>query len=184
MKNIGALGSLETVSIAKGIEATDLMLKRADVDLLVSRVICPGKYLAVVTGSVEDVRDALEAGIASAGDSYADSLYLTNPDRVIFPALTQTTDLKGIEALGVVETYSLSSSIEAADRAAKKARVELLEIRMSIMLAGKSFVTFTGNHAAVKSAVEASAEAARVKGLLVYAVVIPHPRDEIKLFLL
>jgi microcompartment protein CcmL/EutN len=184
MRAIDALGSLETTSIARGIEATDLMLKRAAVELVISRVICPGKYLAVLTGPVEDVKNALEAGVTAAGDSLADSLYLTNPDRRIFPALAQTTELKGIDALGIVETYSLCSAIEAADRAAKQAMVDLLEIRLSVMLAGKSFVTFTGSHAAVRAAVEAAAAAAREKGLLVCSVVIPRPRSELNLFLL
>lgn len=184
MKVIEALGCLEMTSIARGVEATDLMLKRAAVELVISRAICPGKYFAALTGPVEDVKNALETGVSAAGDSLADSLYLTSPDRSIFPALAQTTDIKGIDALGIVETYSLCSAIEAADRAAKRALVDLLEIRLSIMLAGKSFVSFTGGHAAVSTAVEAGAAAAREKGLLACAVVIPRPRNELNLFLL
>lgn len=40
-----AIGILELTSIAKGMELGDAMLKSANVDLLVSKTICPGKFL-------------------------------------------------------------------------------------------------------------------------------------------
>ena len=39
-----AIGILESNSIAKGIEAMDMVLKAADTRLLYARTVCPGKY--------------------------------------------------------------------------------------------------------------------------------------------
>lgn len=41
-----AIGILELTSIAKGMELGDAMLKSANVNLLVSKTICPGKFFA------------------------------------------------------------------------------------------------------------------------------------------
>lgn len=39
-----AIGILELTSIAKGMELGDAMLKSANVNLLVSKTICPGSF--------------------------------------------------------------------------------------------------------------------------------------------
>jgi len=180
----GALGAMELTSIARGLEATDTLLKRAPVELLVSRVTCPGKYLAVFAGPVEDVKSAWETGTAIAGDCLADQVYLTNPHPSLLAALTRTTGVDRVASLGVVESFTMCSVLAAADAAVKEAAVELLEIRLPVMTAGKSFVTFTGEHAAVSRAVEAAGAVLRAQGLLVAAVVIPRPREELYAFLM
>lgn len=47
-----AIGILELTSIAKGMELGDAMLKSANVDLLVSKTICPGKFLLMLGGDI------------------------------------------------------------------------------------------------------------------------------------
>src|SRR6266851_470122 len=49
-----AIALLETSSIAKGIEATDAMMKRAGVELLMTIIVPRGKYLVMVGGAVAD----------------------------------------------------------------------------------------------------------------------------------
>ncbi|MCV5513041.1 BMC domain-containing protein, partial [Escherichia coli] len=43
-----AVGILELSSIAKGMETGDAMLKSANVELLVSKTLCPGKFLLML----------------------------------------------------------------------------------------------------------------------------------------
>lgn len=184
MKKYEALAVIESISIAKGIEAADTMLKKAAVELIFSRVICPGKYLTIIVGSVSETKDALEAGLQVGGDSVVDSLFLSNPHESIFPALAQATAVKNIEALGIVETFSMCGAIEAADLAAKGANITLVDLRISIMLAGKSFITLTGKLSGVQSAMDGLLQVIRDKGSLVAAVIIPNPREELDEFLL
>ena len=84
-----------------------------------------------------------------------------------------------LEALGIIESFSVASLIEAADAAVKTAAVELIEIRLAMALGGKAFVTMTGSVADVASAVEAGAAVVAAKGLLTNKVVIPRPRPEL-----
>ena len=97
----------------------------------------------------------------------------------MFPAIAGTVSVPKLEALGIVEAFSVSALIEAADAAAKAAFVKLIEIRLAMALGGKAFVTFTGEVAAVETAANAGAAAAGRKGLLVEKVVIAQPRQEL-----
>ncbi|NNM29683.1 MAG: BMC domain-containing protein, partial [Akkermansiaceae bacterium] len=78
-------------------------------------------------------------------------------------------------ALGVIESFSVTSLIEAADAAAKAADVQLIELRLAMALGGKAFATLTGSVSAVQAAVDAGSEVVSAKGLLVNRVVIPRP---------
>ncbi|HNT98973.1 MAG TPA: BMC domain-containing protein, partial [Elusimicrobiales bacterium] len=57
--NLNAIGGVELSSIAKGLETADAMLKTSDVRILVSRSICPGKYVILVSGEVGAVNAAV-----------------------------------------------------------------------------------------------------------------------------
>jgi microcompartment protein CcmL/EutN len=97
----------------------------------------------------------------------------------VFPAIEGTTVAEGLESLGIIEAFSVSALVEAADAAVKSASVKLLEIRLAMALGGKAFVTMTGPVAAVETAVGAGAAVVAKKGLLVEKVVIPQPRPEL-----
>ena len=45
-----AICMLELSSIARGIETSDYMIKAAQVSLLRSSTVCPGKYMIIVGG--------------------------------------------------------------------------------------------------------------------------------------
>ena len=55
-----AIGLVEYNSIAQGIESTDTMVKAAQVELLEARTICPGKYMALISGEVSAVATAVD----------------------------------------------------------------------------------------------------------------------------
>ena len=59
---IRAIGLVEFVSIAKGIEAADAMLKAANIELLEAKPICPGKYIVLICGDVSAVENSVNAG--------------------------------------------------------------------------------------------------------------------------
>jgi len=58
-----ALALVETNSIAAGILAGDAMVKKAVVQLLEARSICPGKYMILIGGEVGPVREAYDAAV-------------------------------------------------------------------------------------------------------------------------
>ncbi len=176
---LNAIGGVELSSVARGLETADAMLKTAKVRMLLSRSICAGKYIVLVSGDVGDVNAAVEAGAAKAAHSLVDSFVIPNIHPDVFPAIEGTTVPEKLEALGIIEAFSVSALVEAADAAVKAAPVKLLEVRLAMALGGKAFVTLTGSVAAAESAVAAGAAVAAKKGLLVEKVVIPQPRPEL-----
>ncbi|MEW6509493.1 MAG: BMC domain-containing protein [Bacteroidota bacterium] len=179
MADMNAIGLVELTSIAAGYQAADAMLKVSDVTLLLSRSICSGKYIVLVGGDVAAVRASVEAGSQSAAGMVIDTFIIPNVHAGVFPAIAGTSQAEVLEALGIVESFSVASLIEAADAAVKTSRVNLLEIRLAMALGGKAFVTMTGDVAAVTSAVAAAAAVCADRGLLVNKVVIPNPRKEL-----
>jgi len=155
------------------------MLKAATVELLLSRSICSGKYMVAVRGNVAAVTAAVDAGVHEGDASVIDSFVIPNLHDQVFPALAGTPPRESLEALGILESFTVASLLEGADAAAKAAAVRLLEIRLAMALGGKAFVTLTGSVSAVPSAIDAGAEVIANKGMLVNRVVIPNPREEL-----
>lgn len=179
-----AIGLLEFNSIAKGIEASDAMVKAAHVELVTSHTVCPGKFIVLVAGGVAAVRSSIEAGEAVARGFIVDKFEIPNVHPDVFPAITATSKVEHMEALGVIETFSVASTILASDAAAKAAAVKLIELRLANGIGGKSYVTMTGTVADVTAAVDAGSEPAKAGGLLVSRVVIPQPHADLKKFML
>lgn len=174
-----AVGVIEFVSIARGVEALDVMLKSADVTLYIATPLCPGKFTVVIGGEVAEVETSLNAGVSFSEDNVIDKMIIANLHPSVFPALNAATEFEVGEAIGIIETWSISSAILAADAAAKAANIQLIEVRVARGLGGKAFVTLTGNVSAVTSAVEAGAALVAKEGILVGTSVIASPHPEV-----
>lgn len=174
-----SIGLIEMGSIASGMQAADIMLKTSEVELMISRTICSGKYMTLIAGDVAAVNSAINNAVDTIGFGVIDHFVIPNVQKTIFPAIAGQTNIEVLESLGIVEAYSVASLIEGADAAVKAAKVELVELRLAMALGGKAFFTVTGEVAAVTSAVEAGAHIISEKGLLVNKVVIANPRQEL-----
>ena len=177
MNTKNALGMLEIVSIPKGIETGDAMLKAAEVTLIEANPVCAGKYIIVVTGEVAAVRASLDAGIECCGMKLIDQLMIPNIHPQVPKAINMCNDYEVLKAVGSVEFLSLCATVLAADAAVKTAEVWLLEIRLARGLGGKGFFTMTGETSDVEAAVSALGEMEELKGLMSESVLIPqiHP---------
>ncbi len=171
-----AIGMVELSSIARGIETSDYMVKAAQVTLLRSVTVCPGKYMVIVGGDTGAVRASMEEGEARGAEFVVDTLLIPNVHEQLFPAIAGTVEVRDPKAVGVVEFYSIASAIQAADAAAKAAQITLIEVRTGYAIGGKGFVTLTGDVGAVRAAVEA---AKRVSELYVESTVIPRPAPQL-----
>jgi microcompartment protein CcmL/EutN len=179
-----AIGLIEFNSIASGILATDAMAKKADVTVVDSRGICPGKYIVLITGDVEAVERSLEAGLEAGSGAVTEKLLLPNVHEQVVPALIAATPADEIKALGVIETFNSPACIVAADAAAKTTDITLALIRIGNGLGGKSFVVITGEWVDVEAAVGAGLEKIKAMGALVRRIVIPNPHVDLNGFIL
>jgi microcompartment protein CcmL/EutN len=173
------IGLIELSSIAAGFQVCDAMLKAADVELVLARTICSGKYMVLIRGDVGAVQSAVDAGCREGDFSVIDTFVIPNVHESLFAALSGFGKTEQLESLGIIESFSVASLIEGADAMAKAANVRLIEVRLAMALGGKAFALVTGSVSAVRSAVEAGAQVIARKGLLVNKVVIPQPRPEL-----
>ena len=176
---IQAVGVLELKSIAKGVEAADAALKSAGISLVSAHPACPGKFEIVLTGAIADVTAAVDHVTERFGNTMVDSSVMGRIDERVIAALfgTQSGEREG--SLGLIETFSASSAIKAADIAVKTARVAIYDLRVSRGMGGKGVVMITGDVGDVTAAVEAGAEYAKGVSTLSSYTVIAAPHEEL-----
>ncbi len=173
-----AIGLLEFASIAVGIQAGDAMVKRAPLDAIYAGTVEPGKYLVLVGGMTASVEESMDAGRAVGAAVLVDEMLLPDVHPMVVSAIAGERLSAAGEALGVIETATVSAVVEAADAGVKAAEVDLLELRLADDLGGKGYLLFGGTVAAVEAAVEAGV--GRVPGeQLVARVVIPQAHGEL-----
>lgn len=173
------IGFLECNSIARGILATDMMLKAAEIKLVYARPSCPGKYQILISGQVSAVESSLNVGEEAAGFNVIDKLLIPRVHPQVIEAINMSSMPDSLKALGILEFFSVTGAITAADSAVKAANISLIEIRLGTGIGGKSFVTFTGDVGAVEASAEAGAKTAAESGALIEKVVIAHPDKEL-----
>lgn len=171
-----ALALLEFHSIAAGIEAADAMVKRAPVERILTGTIQPGYYLALVTGEVADVTEAVDAGVLVGGEALRDRLLLPNVHPGVVEAMRGARVPGATDALGVVETATVAAAIVAADAGLKGAEVRLNQLRLGDGLGGKGLAIFAGVVADVEAAVALGGDA--VAAQVVRRVVIAQLHSE------
>lgn len=174
-----AIGMVEYKTVSSGIMAADAMVKTADVDIIEAQTVCPGKYIAVISGQLSAVDAAVKTARVNFETHLINSFILGNPHESIFPAIYGATEIKKISALGILETYDAASIIVAADLAAKTAIVDLIELRIARGMCGKSYMMLTGEVAAVEAAIEKAKKHIGETGMYLDSSVIAHPDEKI-----
>jgi microcompartment protein CcmL/EutN len=174
-----SIGLLELSSVVAGFLVADTALKAGNVRLVLSRFICSGKYMVLVAGDPSGVESAVAAGAQAAEGCLIDSIVIANLHPDVITALGRTNVAPPAGALGILESFNVATPIRAADTAAKSAPVQLLEVRVAMALAGKAFVTMTGDVAAVQTAIAAGREVIADAGMLVNAAVITRPHPDV-----
>lgn len=186
-----ALGFIETKGLVGNIEATDAMLKAADVEFVGSDTIGAGLTTVIVAGEVGAVQAATDAGqeaAARVGELFCVNVIARphNDLSRIMPPKGPATGKSGqpageqvplAAALGMIETNGLTASIEAADAMLKSADVTL--VGQEKIGAGLVTVFVQGDVGAVKAAVEAGQTAAARIGEVVSVHVIPRPHTSV-----
>ena len=176
-----AIAIVEFKTVSSGIKGTDIMAKTAEIEIIESQPVCPGKYLTVIAGGLSAVKAAVESAVKACES--AASFILGSPDKSLLSALYGTSKIEKIHALGVFETFDSATALMAADAAVKTAHVDLIEIRLAKGLCGKSFVSLTGEIAAVDAAVARAKVIAGEAGMLLDSCVIANPDGKLAKFI-
>lgn len=166
---------IELNSVAQGLKAADAMLKAARISMIKAQPICPGKYIILFSGVIGDVKSAVKAGELASGMNLIDSIIIPRVHESLMPAITGCTEIEGVQALGVIESFSIAQALYSADQAAKAANIDLVEIRLGVGIGGKAFVILTGSISQVEAAIKSGCQSRGEDTLILQSAVIPSP---------
>jgi microcompartment protein CcmL/EutN len=158
----GAVALLEFGTVASGVLASDLMVKRSPIALLRCGTIHPGRFLVLVGGSVASTEEAYLAGqgVGETEGTLDDSVFLGDVHPYLHDAvLGVRRDLAG-DALAVVETRSSPALLRAVDAAVKSTPVMIGEVRLGDDLDGHAVALLCGNLHDAETALEICTERA------------------------
>lgn len=82
-----AIGMVEYRTVSSGIRAADLVIKTAEVEVILSQVVCPGKYIVLISGDLSAVKASVDAAKTQCSENLVDSFVLGNPHESIFPSV-------------------------------------------------------------------------------------------------
>ena len=105
---IKAIGMIEFKTTATGITAADAMVKTSDVEIVEAQTVCPGKYIAIITGDLSAVKAAVDAAVTTYEDKCIDSFVLGNPHEMCI-----RDRARPIQHLDSVEKDSVHSQSQA-----------------------------------------------------------------------
>ncbi|MDJ0655741.1 MAG: BMC domain-containing protein [Xanthomonadales bacterium] len=161
-KRHGALALLEFENIAAGIQASDLMIKRAPIALLRCGSIHPGRFLILVGGSVASTEEAHSIGVKQGNVQHCltGEIFLGDVHPHLHDAVLGTRREASGDALAVFETRSSPALLAAVDAAIKSTAVILCEIRLGDDLGGHALALMSGDLTDAETALAVCAERA------------------------
>jgi microcompartment protein CcmL/EutN len=141
-----ALALLEFESVAAGLLAVDTMLKQSPVALLRCGSVHPGRYLALVGGSVASTEEAHAAGAAVGCEQKAlvDEVLLPDPNLLLTAAVMGERMAPQGDAVGVCEVSTSPGLLRVVDEVLKSMPIGLVEVRLADDLGGRALVIFDG----------------------------------------
>jgi len=185
-----ALGILELASIARGVQVSDAVIKKAPATLLMSRPVSGGKHLVIFRGDVASVEESMAAGRDVAAERLVDALELPLAHAQIWPLIRpaiqgviresrwEPEESIELESVAIVETTTVCAAVHAADASAKVAEIQLRDMRLAVGIEGKAFYTMSGELCDIEAAAEAARDTAGER--LLELEVIPAPAGDIR----
>lgn len=177
-----SIGGIELRSISKGIEVADFMVKKAQVEIIYFKSICPGKFIALISGNEGEVKIAIDYAVELGKEYTVDSFVLNNVHEDIINSIKgkYTEYKKG--AIGIVETNSVCSGLQALDRMLKDANVTIVKVQLAFVIGGKFVFTVSGELSDIQNGINVMKTVINNKKIINISVV-PSPDNQILEFL-
>jgi len=146
-KRHAAMALLEFESVAGGILASDIMVKRAPIALLRCGTIHPGRFLVLVGGSVSSTQEAFAAGVelGETERTLRGQVFLGDVHPALHDAVLGARQELAGDALAVIETHSSPALLAAVDAALKSTPVLVSEVRLADDLGGHALALMSGD---------------------------------------
>ncbi|MGL6064099.1 MAG: BMC domain-containing protein [Fusobacteriaceae bacterium] len=170
-----ALGLIEFSKIPTGIYYLDFINKSNFINTLTAYSVCPGKFIALIEGDISAVRGAIESVEANA-DCLVDTFMLGNPsDFLLEGILGKKNIVENEDSFGIIEGFTVASTVEAADIGLKASGVKLFDLRLARGLCGKSYFILGGTLSEVTHSTEVAKNFLINKGTHIDSKIISNP---------
>jgi len=175
-----AIATLEFRDIATGMYTTDVMVKEAPIAVLKCGTISQGRYLTLIGGSTASVQASYEEGLLAGVGSIIDHTFLPDIHDDLHAAILGKRNESNGEAVGILETSTVSSNFLATEVALKHTPVSLVELRYGdSLLAGKAVSILHGVLHDVEASIRAAAERLTSADIPVSHRILTNPDDAI-----
>lgn len=177
------LGIVETKGLVTAIEAANLMVKTANVDLVKQEISGEGIVTLFIKGELIDVKIAIETAITEVKQGYKliSKFIIPTPHDDIEDLLNDKFDyIFNFKAdLGLIETKGLLGAIAAADSMLKTADIKI--VRLEHAPGASPVLYIEGEITHIKAALEAGAESSKKLGqfLKIYSVQKPDKKIDL-----
>lgn len=151
-----SIGSLEFRSICIGIEVSNEIIKRNNIEIAFAKSVCPGKFIIIFSGDAAEVQSAVNLGMELGSKSVVSYFIINRVHEEIINALTnkyKSKDYTGL-AVGVMENSKICSGIKALDKALKSADVRLIKMQLAFAIGGKLVYIISGSVSDVEYAID------------------------------
>jgi microcompartment protein CcmL/EutN len=175
-----AVALIELSGIASGIAIADRMVKQAPVALLRCGTVHPGRFLALVGGSVASTAEAHRTAVERARDegTLHDEVLLADVHPQLHDALSGARRALSGDSLAIVETATSPALLRAVDAAVKGTPVELGVVRLADDLGGWAVALLSGGLEDAEAALAICRE--RAGHRLVAASLVPRLDDDLR----
>lgn len=173
-----ALGVIEFSSIARGIETSDIMVKSSAVELLTLKHICPGKFLVIICGDVEDVKIAIEKTVSTGEGKIIETAVISNAHNDLLLAFRNKAEMLIGDSIGIFEVSTVTSALISLDLVLKSSNVNLYKLVMGNGIGGKSYYIVMGDVGSVEEAMKIACNSICVEKII-HKTVIPFPYQDI-----
>ncbi len=177
--HMGNIAVLEFKSIPAGIQVTDSLIKAADVSLVLSTTLCPGKYLTVVEGAMDALNTSCRVAENEGGRHLFSSVVVGGVDMKVIDAIGGRIRPLPLGAMGILESLQMAHLINSADIAVDAAEVDFIDFRLGRGCGVNSYYIITGQLSAVEEGVRQASEFLAEKGSMIASRVIPNPDPQV-----
>lgn len=158
--------SFEFKSISKGTEVTDEMIKLAEVQIVLFRVICPGRLLVILSGDEDAIRTVFNKGNEADEGHILDSALISGIKDTVIRALTSRVMMPPKGALGLFETMTISSGIKALDSTLKGGNLNLVKLQIASGISGRLVFTVSGDVSDVEQGLKSGKDAIEARRII------------------
>lgn len=150
---------LEFRKISLGLKIVNEFTKNYDIEIILSKIICPGKYLVLFSGElsiIEEIEKNLKS-LKTFDEKYKSTeiIVVTSIERKLLEKINiKLLKNEEIECLGIVETLNAIKAIEVSDYIENESNVEIILIKIGLGMNSKGLVLFKGKASDVKELLE------------------------------